>query len=145
MSSIRWPRVFAGGTLWAVVYNFVWGVAWFAFMRREWLDAMAAIKRPLPLNPAVWDFWVALTLPIGVAAMAYVASRARSAPAPKTALYAGLALWVLMTMGMAGWGWQESIPVRVIAMDCSVNLVAMVAASLAGGWSERVAAPPSLW
>ena len=143
MSSISWPRVFAGGALWVVVYNLVWGAAWFAFMRREWLDAMAAIKRPLPWTPQFWALWVALTLPIGVATMAYVASRARSAPAPKTALYAGLALWVLMTMGMAGWGWQESLSIRVIAMDSIVNLVGLVAASLAGGWSQRAAALPA--
>ena len=139
MSSINWPRVVASGALWTVVYNLVWGVAWFAFMRREWLDAVAAIRRELPWTAEVWFLWVALTLPIGVAIMAYTASRALPAPEWKTAFYAGLSLWGLMTIGMAGWGWQESLPMRVIAMDSTVNLVGMVAASLAGGWSQREA------
>ena len=137
MSSINWPRVVASGALWTVIYNLVWGVAWFAFMRREWLDAVAAIRRPLPWTAEVWFLWVVLTLPIGVAIMAHSASRASYAPAPRTALYAGLSLWVLMTMGMAGWGWQDSLPMRVIAMDSIVNLLGMVAASLAGAWSQR--------
>ncbi len=137
MSSISRSRVLAGGVLWAAVYNLVWGGAWFAFMRREWLDAMAAIKQPLPWTPQFWVVWLVLTLPIGVATMAYVASRARSAPVPKAALAAGLAVWVLMTMGMAGWGWQESLSIRVIAIDSTVNLVGVVAASLAGEWSQR--------
>ena len=139
MSSINWPRVVASGALWTVVYNLVWGVAWFAFMRGEWLDAAAAIRRPLPWTAEVWFLWVVLTVPIGVAIMGYTASRARSAPARKSALYPVLSLWGLMTMGMAGWGWQESLPMRVMAMDSTVNLVGMVAASFAGEWSQREA------
>ena len=137
MSSINWPRVVASGALWAVVYNLVWGVAWFAFMRREWLDAAAAIRRPLPWTAEVWFLWVVLTLPMGVAIMAYAAGRAPSAP--KAAVYAAVPLWLLMTLGMAIWGRQESLSMRVIAMDSTVNLVGMVAASLAGGWSQREA------
>ena len=137
MSRINWPRVVGSGALWTVVYNFVWGVAWFAFMRKEWLDAVAAIRHPLPFTAEVWFLWVTLTPPIGVAIMAYAASRPRSAP--KTAVFGAVALWLLMTLGMAAWGWQESLSMRVIAMDSTVNLVAMVAASLAGGWSQREA------
>jgi hypothetical protein len=132
-NSITWPRVVASGALWTVVYNLVWGVAWFAFMRREWVDAMSAVKREMPFTAEIWFLWVVLTLPIGVAIMVYAASHARSAP--KTASYAAVALWVLMTLGMATWGSQGSLPMRVIALDSTVNLVAMVAASLAGGWS----------
>ncbi len=139
MSSIHWPPVVAGGVLWAVVYDLVWGVAWLAFMRREWLDAVAANKRPLPWTPDFWVVWSAVNLPIGVAIMAYVASRARSASAPKTAVYAGVAMWLLMTVWMAGWGWQQSLSFRLIVLDSTVNLVGLVAASLAGGWSQREA------
>jgi hypothetical protein len=98
---------------------------------------MAAIKHPLRLTPDVWILWIALTLPIGVAIMAYAASRAQFTSPLKTAVYAGVALSLLMTLGMMGWGWQESIPVRAMALDSLVNLVAMVTASLAGGWIQR--------
>jgi len=134
VNSTNWPRVVASGALWTVVYNFLWGVAWYAFMRREWLDVVAAIRRPLPWTAEVWHLWVVLTLPMGVAIMAYAASRARAAP--KTAVNGALALWLLMTLGIAGLGWQKSLSLRVIALDSTVNLVAMVAASLAGGWSQ---------
>ena len=137
MNDVNWSRVFASGVLWAVVYNSVWGIAWFAFMRKEWLDAMAVIKQPLPWTTEFWVVWVVVTLPIGVATMAYVASRARFGPAPKAALTAGLAVWVLMTIGMAGWGWQESHSMRLIAIDSTVNLLSIVAASLAGEWILR--------
>jgi hypothetical protein len=137
VSNIHWPRVVASGALWMVVYNLLWGVAWFAFMQREWLEAMAALQRPMPWTAEVWFIWVVLTLPIGVAIMAYTASRTHSGL--KAAVYIAVGLWLMMTMGMAGWGWQDSISMRVIALDSIVNLVAMVAASVAGGWSQREA------
>ena len=39
---LSWMRVIAGGALWAAIYNLVWAVAWFLFMRTEWRDAFAA-------------------------------------------------------------------------------------------------------
>ena len=137
MSSISRSRVLAGRVLWTAVYNLVWVVAWFAFMRRDWLEATAAIKQPLPWTPQFWVVWVPLSLAIGVAMMTYIASHARASPVPNAALVASLALWVVMTIGMAGWGWQESLSMRVITIDSAVNLVGLVAASLAGEWSQR--------
>ena len=127
---LSWMRVIAGGALWAVVYNLVWGVAWFVFMRREWRDAFAAINRPLLFTADIWIFWMALTLPIGVAIVAYAANPARSVSAPKATVYAGMTLWLVMTVGMATWSWQSSLPIRIIVLDSIVNLVAMMVPAL---------------
>ncbi len=134
---VSWMRVIAAGAFWAVVYNLVWGVAWFVFMRREWHNAFAAIKRPMLWTPDIWISWIAITLPIGVALVAYARNPARSMSRPKAAVYAAVPLWLLMTLGMAVWARQESLSIRIIALDSIVNLVAMVAASLAGGWSWK--------
>ena len=135
MSSTNWRRVVASGALWALVYNFVWGVAWFAFMREEWEQAVAAIRRPLPWTADVWFVWAVLTVPMGVAIMAYAASRARALRT--AAVSAAAAVWLLLTLAMAAYSLSQSLPVRVIALDSSVNLLGMVAASLAGAWSQR--------
>src|SRR5437879_8676826 len=119
-------RVIAGGALWAVVYNLVWGVAWFVFMRGEWRDAFTAINRPLIFTADIWIFWIALTLPIGVAIVAYAANPARSISAPKASVYAGMTLWLVMTVGMATWSWQSSLPIRIIALHYIVNLADMI-------------------
>jgi hypothetical protein len=132
---LSWMRVIAGGAIWATVYNLVWGVAWFAFMGREWREAFAAINRPLLFTADMWIFWIALTLPIGVAIAAYTANPARSVSAPKATVYAGVTLWLVMTVGMAIWSWQNSLSIRIIALDSVVNLVAMlVPASFAGSY-----------
>lgn len=137
LSRVSWMRVIAGGALWAVAYNLVWGAAWFLFMRREWRDAFAAIQRPLLWTADVWIVWIALTLPIGMVIVAYAANPARAVSASKAAVYSGATLWLLMTVGMATWSWQESLSTRVIVLDSIVNLIAMVSASLVGTWSHR--------
>jgi len=135
---VSWLRVIAGGALWAAVYNLVWGVAWFLFMRREWRDAFRAIHRPLLLTADVWIIWISLTLPIGAVIVAYAASPARTVSVPEAALYAGITSWLVMTVGMATWGWLDSLSIRIIVLDSIVNLVAMVLpAPFAGMWSPR--------
>jgi len=84
-------RVVAGGALWALLYNLVWAVAWFAFMREEWRTAVAAIGRPMPWTAEVWIVWGILTLPLGAAIVAYAAGPTRSAL--KGSLHACLAAW----------------------------------------------------
>src|SRR5207237_4428139 len=98
VSSTNWRRVVAAGALWTLVYNFVWGVAWFAFMRSEWEEAVAAIRRPMPWTAEIWFLWVVLTVPIGVAVMAYAASHTRSPY--RAAVSAAVAGWLLLTLGM---------------------------------------------
>ena len=134
-SMAGWPRIVASGALWAMVYNLVWGVAWFAFMRSAWVDEFAARGQSSPWTAAVWFLWVVLTLPMGVAIMAHAASDARS-PA-RAAVRAALAVCLLLTLGMGGWGVQASVSIRVLALDAAVNLIGMVSGSVAGAWSFR--------
>lgn len=133
---INWLRVIAGGMLWMFVYNILWGIAWFAFMRREWLNSVAAIKQRMPWTQEVWTIWIAVTFPLGIVIVAYLASQARRAT--RTAIYASVTLWLLMTLGMVGLAWQNSYSVRVITFDSVVNLAALAIASLVSAWSQRI-------
>lgn len=136
-TSTPWPSVVASGGLWTAVYNLVWGVAWFAFMRDEWVNAMSEVGRENPWVAEVWFLWATLTLPMGVALMAYAAGNQQTVL--KRAVYAAVGLWLPMALAMGAWAWQESLPMLVIGFDTAVNLAGMVAASLAGGWSLRQA------
>lgn len=120
--------IFAG-VLWAVVYNLVWGAAWFGHMRREWLNAFAALGQPHPWTAEVWVVWGVFTVPLGIAMMAYAASSKR----PRRRVFlACLIVWLLLAAGMAVWGITESLSPRVLALDALVNLVAVLLASFVG-------------
>ncbi len=131
-------RVLAAGTLWALVYNLTWGVAWFTFMRREWVSAVAAIDRPLPWTPRFWLVWAMLTLPFGIAIMAYILGRARPVSERNPALAASMVFWIPVTIGLAVWGWQDSLPMRVVVMDSGVNFVAAMTAALVAQWTDTL-------
>lgn len=127
---MKWLRLTAGAVVWALVYNAVWGAAWFVFMRREWLDASAAAGQGFPWTAEVWLVWLALTLPFGAALVIYIAGP--SAGATKRAIGGTVAVWSLMTAGMVVWGLSESLSVRILTLDSLVNLAALLAGSFAG-------------
>ena len=122
----RW-HVLARGALWAVVYNLVWGIAWFAFMRAEWNASATAIGRAMPWTAEVWIIWGILTFPLGAAVVAYAANPARSARTG--AVQAAVAMWAMVSVGMAISCSQFSP--RVVVLDVVVNLLAMLVASIA--------------
>jgi hypothetical protein len=128
MSVSTWLRVTAAGVLWSLVYNAVWGAAWFVFMRREWQTAFAAIGRGLAWTPAVWLVWVLTTIPLGVVLMSYAA---RSVDPRRAGVRAALAVFLIFALGMSVWGLQEALSLRVLGLDAMVNAVAMAAATLA--------------
>jgi hypothetical protein len=70
----------------------------------------------------------------GVAIMAYAADRPRARHL--AAVSATAAVWLLLTVTLGGYALSQSLSIRVIALDSSVNLVALVTASLAGSWSQ---------
>jgi hypothetical protein len=113
------------GLLWAGVYNLLWGAAWLAFVRREWTRAAEALGESMPWTAEVWLVWIVLTVPLGSAMMAYVASTDFS---PRNVVVPSTAVWLLLTTGMVTWGLAESLSLRVLSLDSVANLVAMTIA-----------------
>ncbi len=130
---VSWSRVLAGSALWAVVYHLVWGVAWFAFMHREWEVAATAVGRPMPMTAEVWIITGILTLPLAAVILKYASDPARSAL--KASLHASAAMWAILTVAMAILCMQRSFSARIIVADSVINLIAMLAASVAGTWT----------
>ena len=118
-----------------VVYNLIWGIAWFAFMRDEWLDAMTAIGQPMPWTAEIWFVWVTLTMPLGTAVMAYTASHRHQELVH--CLRASAMVWAVFAVGMTVWCIQASLSIRIIALDAGINLFGMISAAIIGGWSIR--------
>lgn len=120
-------RIAVSGIIWAAAYNAIWGVAWFTFMRHEWQSAFATLGRPHPWSSEVWLIWGLVTLPLGAAVMAYADSAQRRRA---LAVQAAFLLAFLFSLGMTVWGVQDSLPLRVLALDALVNVVSMPIASL---------------
>jgi hypothetical protein len=127
MRSKHWLRLVAAGTAWAFVYNGFWGLAWIAFMRREWTEAATASGQVMPWTPQFWFVWIPMTLPFGLAVAAYLMSRPAHDHVHRRAMAASLVIWIPGTIGMA-FGMPRAL--GIILLDSLVNLVALLIASL---------------
>jgi len=133
MATTDWRRVVGAGAVWTLIFNLGWGLAWYAFMRAEWETATEAIHRPMPWSAAVWHFWVVITIPLGIAIMAY--ARGRTPRTYRAAVAGSLTVGLTLQLGLAAYGLSQSLAWRVILLDSTVSLVAIVAAAIGGAWS----------
>ena len=101
MGKINLQRVILGGLLAGVVLNVVDFVLYGVLLRDDLAAAMQALgKEPVP-DSAIAVF-VVLDFLYGIAMVwTYAAIRPRFGPGPKTAIYAGLLVWVLV--GLLHW------------------------------------------
>lgn len=135
MGKINWARVLLGGVLWFIVFNVLWSAAWILYLGKDVLAAFRALNRPFELTAWV-AFGLAVTLVVGIFSIwFYAAIRPRYGLGPKTAARAGLAVWLAVNLvPTLWWGWLVQLPTRLVALDVVTNLVAIVAATLAGAW-----------
>src|SRR5437588_12820928 len=95
MNSINWTRVLLGGLVAGVIVDVFEGLLNGVFLAQDWAAAMRAINKPEVTGPAIAMFNV-MGLAIGIFAIwLYAAIRPRFGAGPKTALGAGLAVWVI--------------------------------------------------
>jgi hypothetical protein len=134
MSRINYGRVLIAGLVAGIVANA------FDFVVNTYLmvDESAEMISRLNLNPAkvqgsmpVWiivDFLWGLLL-----VFTYAAIRPRFGAGPKTAVIAGVTLWLGVTMTMAGFASMGILTQTAFIKGSALYLVSTMAASLAGG------------
>jgi hypothetical protein len=125
-----------GGFLWIVVFNALWLSAWFLFLRSEWRSALAGLGRAFPPPLESLALWLLGTLVGGIFAIwLYAVMRPHYGAGPKTAAYAGFALWLISGLGPTLWlAHILSLPTALVASTVVAGLVADVVATVLGAW-----------
>ena len=109
MGKINWGRVILGGLLAGVVVNVVEFALHAVILNPDWKAAMAALSRSPDESTGAMMIYVGLGYLIGILAVCYYAAiRPRFGAGPKTAVCAGLGVWLLAylvpTIGMVPLG-----------------------------------------
>ena len=138
MDKMNWGRVFLGGLLWAAVYNFLGGATFYLFLKSDFTAAMEALGRPFQES----EFLVVLlpvTLLVGIFTLwLYAAIRPRYGPGPKTAVYAGLAVWLIGNLlPTILWAQVLRLPTRLVIGSVAAALVSFVVAAVVGAWPYK--------
>ncbi len=136
MGKINWGRVILGGLLAGVVVNVVEFVLHARILDPDWKAAMAALGQPTQEDPADIMIYVGLGFLIGILAVCYYAAiRPRFGAGPKTAVFAGLGVWLLAylvpTIGMVPSG---LFPNRLLWLPVVVGIVELPLATVVGAW-----------
>ncbi len=141
MGKINWGRVILGGLLAGVVLNVIDFVLYGVVLKNDYAAAMQALNKSGEMTTnlivwfVIWDFLFGIFL-----VWLYAAIRPRYGAGAKTAVWAGLAMWVLFgllhALGEAPMG---LFPQRLYVIGTLVALVEYPLAALAGGWAYKEA------
>ncbi len=141
MGKINWGRVFLGGLAFCVVFNVLLIPALIVYLGPEVYEAWKALGVQYRPTPGLAGFSFAFTYVFGVVAVwLYAAIRPRYGAGPKTAVGAGLALWLIGNFfPMIFFGVLGLFSAPFVVMNTVTYLVVMVLATVAGAWLYKEA------
>ncbi len=135
MASINTGRVVAGGLVAGVVTN-ACDMLWHMTVMQ---DDMAAMAQKFGMDPAAAQSmsaaapWIVIDFLFGILIVwTYAAMRPRFGPGPKTALIAGITLYLAVTAVLYGFTSMGMMPMGALARGSAAELVSTVLGSLAG-------------
>lgn len=136
MEKINWKKVVLGGLVAGIIIDVVEGILEGIVLGPEWRQAMQALGHPLQETGGKIALHVLLGLAYGLAAMwLYASIRPRYGAGPKTALYAGVGVWVLGNfLPSVNWAPRGLVPAHLFAIAVVVGLAEIILATEAGAW-----------
>lgn len=136
MEKINWKKVVLGGLVAGIIIDVVEGILEGIVLGPEWRQAMQALGHPLQETGGKMALHVLLGLAYGLAALwLYASIRPRYGAGPKTALYAGVGVWVLGNfLPSVNWAPRGLVPVHLFAIAVVVGLAEIILATEAGAW-----------
>jgi hypothetical protein len=143
MGKINGTRVFLGGLLAGVILIVLGYGAWFLYLGNRWTAALEALGHPIHMSVSDIVIGIVMDLVLGIFAVwLYALIRPRCGAGAKTALFAGLAFWVLTgLLPTIMWGTLRLFSVRLLTIDALSYLVMAIIATLVGAWVYREEAP----
>jgi hypothetical protein len=138
MGRINWSRVVLGGLAAGVVMNLSEFIMTVPVLGRQMAAELTTRNLP-PMGGRVTTFYIVMAFVVGILTVwLYAAIRPRFGRGPKTAIYAGLAVWFLAffrsRLGLVAIG---VFSIRLMTLAAIWGLAEMILASLAGAWLYR--------
>jgi hypothetical protein len=138
MGKINVGRVILGGLLAGLIINVAESILNMAIMAESWELAMRELNVP-PVSGGTIAVYMVVGFLLGIVAVwIYAAIRPRFGPGPKSAVLAGLIVWLLayawrlLDIGLTG-----LFDPGLLALPAAWGLVEVVVATLAGAWLYR--------
>ena len=136
MGKINWNGVILGGILAGIIIDVGEFLLHGVVLGAEWREVMEALGRPLQETVGNIFFYVLLGIAYGMLAVwLYAAIRPRYGAGPRTALYAGVGVWLLgYLLPTLVWMPTGLFPGRLLRIALLGGLAEILVATLAGAW-----------
>lgn len=149
MGRIKAGRVILGGLLAGLVWNVGEYVLNEPILGDDWAAAYEAIGLSMPESATAIALFIGSTFVMGILAVwLYAAIRPRFGPGPKTAVIAGLFLWLVVYGLFWFWNYISGIfPQRIFTITLIWGFFEAPIATLVGAWiyrEEPAAATPTV-
>ena len=138
MAEVNWGRVIAGGLVAGLVMNISEAALHGGALGQDGVDLFKSLG--VPQEPQAWQLiaLIAMTFVLGIAAVwLYAAIRPRYGAGPRTAICAGLAVWVLAHLWSGVYlaaGFTGVITPKLAWLPVTWGLVEGPVGTLAGAW-----------
>jgi hypothetical protein len=136
MGKTNWKRVFLGGVLAGVVFNILMFAASAIYLDNLFNPALETLNPNYQVTIGTQIFWVVLNFVSGILAVwLYSAIRPRYGAGAKTALIAGIIIWVIGPLSLdAILGVMGLFPGGTLMADGLTMLLICVVGTLLGAW-----------
>ena len=135
MGKINLSRVVLGGIVAGIVIDVFEGILNGAILSSQWSEVLTGLGKTVTMSAKqivafnVWGLAVGI-LTVGL----YAAIRPRFGPGPKTAIIAGLVLWLLAYVWPSlGNGLMGFMPMKLLTVAVLWGLAEVIVAALVGG------------
>jgi hypothetical protein len=141
MAGINWGRVIGGGLLAGLVMNISEAALHGGMLGQDGMELFISVG--VPHNPQTWQLvsLILMTFVLGIASVwFYAAIRPRYGAGPKTAICAGLAVWVFAHLWSGVYmaaGFTGLITPKLAWLPVAWGLVEAPLGTLAGAWLYR--------
>ena len=139
MGRINAQRLILGGLAAGAVFNVLEALIGGLLTTRDFEAALAALGKTMPQTPTMLAYYVGLGFVLGIVLVwTYAAIRPRFGAGPRTAIIAGLTVWV--AMGLINALAQAPMGIMPMRLHLLMNvawLLELPLATLAGGWVYR--------
>jgi hypothetical protein len=136
MSNINIGRVILGGLLAGLILNVTEAVLNLVILAPQWAAAMQALGKPADLSGAqiaglnVREFMIGI-----VAVWIYAGFRPRFGPGVKTAIIAGITIWLAVRVSaLFSWTFTGVFPLDFMLPHTVVGFFTVIVATIAGAW-----------
>jgi hypothetical protein len=138
MANINWGRVIGGGLLAGLVMNIGEAGVHGGLLGQDVADLYKSLNITDSPSPVYLVSLIVITFVLGIASVwLYAAIRPRYGAGPKTAICAGLAVWVLAHVWSGfyiGAGFAGIVPPKVAWLPVAWGLIEAPLGTLAGAW-----------